>query len=140
DVVLEQVETQVSNKPLQDQQSASLAPSNRSEPARSSNSSPTSDADKTTSDYTAVGHIATQVGNSPLINQEMTSCNDFIDVLSTIDNFLGMTHDPSTSVLRLPHTSCVVADSLERSRNFLPKIPFLCLSPNLNLHLFCLRS
>ncbi|MCI54729.1 hypothetical protein A2U01_0075979, partial [Trifolium medium] len=62
DVVLEQVETPVSNKPLQDQQSASLAPSNRSEPAGSSNSSPNSDAD-----------------------QEMASCDAFINALSTID-------------------------------------------------------
>ncbi|MCH97427.1 hypothetical protein A2U01_0018422, partial [Trifolium medium] len=49
DIVPEQTETQVSNKSLHDQQSASLAPSNKSEPAGSSNSSPSSDADKTTS-------------------------------------------------------------------------------------------
>ncbi|MCI19250.1 hypothetical protein A2U01_0040406, partial [Trifolium medium] len=102
DVVPEQVETQVLNKSLQDQQSASLAPSNRSEPVGSSNSSLISDADKTTPDHTAVGHIDIQVGNPLLVRQEMMSSDNFIDALSTIDNFLCMVHNPPTSVLRLP--------------------------------------
>ncbi|MCI76960.1 hypothetical protein A2U01_0098230, partial [Trifolium medium] len=44
------------------------APSNRSEPDGSSNSSPTSDADKTTSDRTAIGHTPYQADKSLLVN------------------------------------------------------------------------
>ncbi|MCI53703.1 hypothetical protein A2U01_0074950, partial [Trifolium medium] len=96
----------------QDQQSASLAPSNKSEPAGSSNSSPTSDADKTASDHHAVGQFSHHAGVSSPVNQEIIPRDDLTDVLSTIDNFLYMTYDPSASILRLSPADCVMADSL----------------------------
>ncbi|MCH91328.1 hypothetical protein A2U01_0012255, partial [Trifolium medium] len=111
-VIPDQAEVQLSNKSFQDQQSASLAHSNKSEPARSSNLSPPYDAEKTVSLGLVVDRAIGQIDKYPHNNQEVTSFDDATDVLSTIANFLDMTPSQFVAIFDSPTINSAIVDSL----------------------------